>query len=75
MNQSLEPLPIAWLPTAIRLSTAGSNHDESPALAGKVKWKTAPLTSADSAQSFPPCASIIVRQTERPIPNPSGFVV
>ncbi|MEA2966023.1 MAG: hypothetical protein QOI46_6121, partial [Alphaproteobacteria bacterium] len=43
--------------------------------AGSVKWKTAPLGVLSVAHTLPPCASMIDRQIDSPIPMPAGLVV
>src|SRR5260370_5411005 len=47
----------------------------SPTAAGRVNWKTAPFGRFGDAQSRPPCASMIERQIDNPIPMPCGLVV
>ena len=42
---------------------------------GRLKWKVAPQSALFVAQSFPRCAAMMVRQTERPRPIPFAFVV
>ena len=42
---------------------------------GTVKWKAVPPVVRGSNQMRPPCASMIVRQIERPIPMPFCFDV
>jgi hypothetical protein len=42
---------------------------------GRLKWKVAPQSALLVAQSFPRCAAMMVRQTERPSPIPLAFVV
>ena len=42
---------------------------------GREKLKVAPRGSFDVAHSRPPCASMIERLIDSPIPVPSGFVV
>src|SRR6266704_4009008 len=42
---------------------------------GRVKWNVAPRSGLFVAQSFPRCAVMMVRQTERPRPIPLAFVV
>jgi hypothetical protein len=47
----------------------------SPAVAaGSVKWKVAPPPSRWDAQSFPPWASMSLRQIARPTPSPWDLV-
>ncbi len=41
---------------------------------GTVKRNTVPCGSHDDTHKRPPCASMIERQIESPIPRPSDFV-
>src|SRR5882724_1174827 len=43
--------------------------------AGRTNWKVSPGPSLTVTQSRPPCASMIDRLMERPMPNPFAFVV
>jgi hypothetical protein len=45
------------------------------AAAWSVNWNVAPGPTFCEAHSFPPCASMIERQIESPIPSPLGLVV
>jgi hypothetical protein len=49
--------------------------DEPSPRVGTVTWKTAPRGMFAVTANFPPCASTIERQIDRPMPRPSGFVV
>ena len=42
---------------------------------GNAKWNVAPWSGFGVAQSRPPCASMIDRLIDRPMPMPLGFVV
>jgi hypothetical protein len=42
---------------------------------GRAKWKVAPRSALAVAQNLPPCASMIERLIESPMPMPPGFVV
>ena len=42
---------------------------------GTVKWNRLPPSGLGSTHSRPPCASMMVRHTDRPMPMPSGLVV
>ena len=52
-----------------------SENQRSHRCGGKVNCRMVPRGSAAAAHNFPPCASMIVRQMDRPIPKPSGLVV
>ena len=43
--------------------------------AGSVKWKSAPPSSESASHIWPPCASTMPRQIDKPTPMPDGFVV
>jgi len=53
----------------------GSNHDVMSGWADTVNSKVAPWGTFVLARSRPPCASMIDRQIDRPIPKPPDFVV
>jgi len=43
--------------------------------AGRAKWKVDPWSAFSVAQSRPPCASMMERLIDSPMPMPSGLVV
>jgi hypothetical protein len=47
----------------------------SPPWAGRVNWKLAPRGTVAAAHTRPPCASMIERQIDSPMPIPPGLVV
>src|SRR5262245_31241645 len=53
----------------------GCNHEVMSGWAGKVNSKVAPRGTFALAHNRPPCASMIERQIDSPIPKPPGFVV
>jgi ClpP class serine protease len=55
--------------------TAGRNQAPAPARTGSVKQKVSPGPSFAVAHMWPPCASMIERQTASPIPIPCSLVV
>ena len=50
-------------------------HDQTSERAGNVNWKTAPRGRFALAHNRPPCASMIERQMDSPIPKPVDLVV
>src|SRR5262252_10992173 len=64
----------AWKACVRQHRTVGSNptlsaiHLNSSELAGTANWKTAPRGTLALAHSLPPCASMIERQIDRPMP-------
>jgi hypothetical protein len=74
-DQALKPVTnetvvIDYINDRIRFFHAGTL-----AVQGRVNWKTDPSFGDDSAQSRPPCASMIDRLIGRPIPMPCARVV
>ena len=59
----------------VELVEIGFSKVAPQATAWSVNWKVAPRPAFCEAHSFPPCASMIERQIESPIPSPLGLVV
>ena len=83
-DRTWKPLVLSAKPTERRTASSSSTMmDETRFLTahyfasplGTVKWKAVPPALRGSNQMRPPCASMIVRQMERPIPIPFCFDV
>jgi len=62
-------------PDQTRRGREGSNHDVMSGWADTVNSNVAPRGTFALAHRRPPCASMIDRQIDRPIPKPPDFVV
>src|SRR6185295_2722767 len=58
-----------------RLRSWPAAHSTFSFLRGSENWKAAPRGGFGATHSRPPCASMIERQIQSPIPMPSGLVV
>ena len=68
------PLCAGWY-VSTNNSRSNPNHDALSGWVRTVKLKIAPLGRLAVTHNRPPCASMIERQIDSPMPKPSGFVV